>query len=94
MSYIGVGATEFRLLMIFWALAGSAAGLREPLVNGLSSIDISILGLGLVAVIGLGAKAVKDARQVAREEGQAIPRRTAVAADTGEADTDLASPET
>jgi hypothetical protein len=35
-----------------------------------------------------------DARQVAREEGQAIPRRTAVAADTGEADTDLASPET
>ncbi|WP_342394885.1 CDP-alcohol phosphatidyltransferase family protein [uncultured Rhodoblastus sp.] len=68
MSYIGVGATEFRILMIGWAFVASAAGLREPLVNGLSGIDISILGLGLLAVLGLGAKAVKDARQVATEE--------------------------
>ena len=68
MSYIGVGATEFRILMIFWALAASAAGLREPLVDGPSRIDISIVSLGLLAVVGLGAKAVKDARQVAVEE--------------------------
>jgi phosphatidylglycerophosphate synthase len=93
MSYIGVGATEFRLLMIFWALAGSAAGLREPLVNGLSRIDISILGLGLLAVIGLGAKAVKDARQVAIEEGPSIAPRTAVAAENSEAESDLAAAE-
>jgi phosphatidylglycerophosphate synthase len=30
MAYIGVGATEFRILMIAWALIGAAVGLREP----------------------------------------------------------------
>jgi phosphatidylglycerophosphate synthase len=71
MSYIGVGATEFRILMIFWAKASSAAGLKEPLVNGLSGIDISIFGLGLLAVVGLGVKAVTDARQVA-DRGRSV----------------------
>ena len=69
MSYIGVGATEFRIMMILWALLSAAIGLHEPLIGGLSGLDISILVLGAIAVVGLGAKAVIDARIIADEEG-------------------------
>ena len=69
MAYVGVGATEFRILMIVWALAGVTFGLHEPLVHGLSTIDLVILILAGFAVIGLGIKATVDAREVALEEG-------------------------
>ena len=69
MSYIGVGATEFRILMIAWASLGTMFGLHEPLVRGLTSLDIVILILAAFAVVGLAIKAVADARQVAFEEG-------------------------
>lgn len=71
MSYIGVGATEFRILMIVWAAFGALARLREPLVSSfLSRLDISILVLAALAVVGLGVKAIGDARDVAKEEGE------------------------
>lgn len=68
MSYIGVGATEFRILMIVWACFGVVAGLHQPLVGAMTRIDIAILGLAAVAVVGLGIKALMDARIVAIEE--------------------------
>ncbi|MDR3462786.1 MAG: CDP-alcohol phosphatidyltransferase family protein [Beijerinckiaceae bacterium] len=68
MSYIGVGATEFRILMIFWASVGVAFHLREPLVSGLSRLDIAILLLAAISVVGLAVKAITDARDVAAEE--------------------------
>jgi phosphatidylglycerophosphate synthase len=68
MSYIGVGATEFRILMILWGVAGAAFQIHEPLVNGLSSLDIAILSMAAMAVAGLGYKAFSDAMQVAAEE--------------------------
>jgi phosphatidylglycerophosphate synthase len=73
MAYIGVGATEFRILMIVWGVIGAAAGLHEPLVSGLSTIDISILVLAAFAIMGLGYKAVRDARDVAAEESPIPP---------------------
>ncbi len=76
MSYIGVGATEFRILMILWAIFGAATGLKEPLVNGLSGLDIAILVLAAFAVVALGVKAVMDARIIAEEEGPALARIT------------------
>ena len=77
MSYIGVGATEFRILMIGWAIFGSAAHLKEPLVGSLSALDISILVLAGCAVVGLSVKAITDARQVALEESGAHINETA-----------------
>jgi phosphatidylglycerophosphate synthase len=68
MSYIGVGATEFRILMIVWACFGTFFNIKEPLVSGLSGLDISILILAAFAVVGLGWKAISDARHVAMEE--------------------------
>jgi phosphatidylglycerophosphate synthase len=71
MSYIGVGATEFRILMIVWASLGVAFDLHEPLVGALTRIDTVILALGALAVLGLGVKAVMDARDVAAAENDA-----------------------
>lgn len=70
MSYIGVGATEFRILMVVWVCIGAVFGLREPLIGRFSSLDIAIFVLAAIAVIGLGIKAVRDARQIASEEVQ------------------------
>ena len=60
MSYIGLGATEFRILMIVWACVASALGLQEPLLGRMTGIDIAILSMGGMAVLGLGYKAVMD----------------------------------
>lgn len=68
MSYIGMGATEFRILMIVWACAAAALGLREPLLGRMTGIDIAILSMGGIAVLGLGYKAVMDARAIAETE--------------------------
>ena len=73
MAYIGVGATEFRILMIVWGAIGAATGIHEPLVSGLSTIDISILVLAAFAIVGLGLKAFRDARDVAAEESPVAP---------------------
>lgn len=73
MAYIGVGATEFRLLMIVWACFGAWYDLQEPMIGHFSALDIVFAGLGAMAVLGLGVKAVADARQVAREEMAASP---------------------
>ena len=68
MTYIGVGATEFRILMIVWPAVAIVANLREPLVGPLSRLDVSIMTLGAMAVLGLGIKAVRDAREIFVED--------------------------
>lgn len=72
MSYIGVGATEFRILMIAWSLAGAIFGIHEPLANGLSNIDIAIVGMAAVSVLGLAYKLIVDAAAIAQEERSAL----------------------
>ena len=73
MSYIGLGATEFRILMVVWACLGAALGFKEPMIGTLTRIDIAILSLGAMAIVGLGYKAIVDARAIAASEPS--PRR-------------------
>lgn len=68
MAYIGVGATEFRILMVVWAFAANALGIRES-GNGLSTLDTAIIILAAIAVGGLAVKVFADARRIAGEEG-------------------------
>lgn len=68
MAYVGVGATEFRILMLAWPAVGMAFGIHEPLTGPLSNLDISVLSLGFLAVIGLGIKAIRDAREISGQE--------------------------
>jgi hypothetical protein len=67
-SYLGIGASEFRLLMIVWACGGAVLGVREPLVKGFSRVDAVIIGLAAIAVIGLAYRATRDALQVNADE--------------------------
>lgn len=68
MAYLGVGATEFRLLMIVWAVLGAGLGLREPLVGRFTNIDLGVISLAAMALVGLAVKVVVDARDIAAEE--------------------------
>lgn len=77
MSYIGVGATEFRILMVVWAYFGAAANLNEPSFGPLTTLDVVILTLSVFAVVGLAVKAICDARTVALEEQEALAERNA-----------------
>jgi phosphatidylglycerophosphate synthase len=85
MSYIGVGATEFRILMIGWAVVAALCHIREPLVSGLSGLDLAILGLAVFAVLGLGFKAIGDARAVAVEENLSLAQASVAVEEEAEA---------
>ena len=76
MSYIGVGATEFRILMIAWCVAAELIGpaLHKPAVGALTRLDLALSILASFALVGLLWKAVADARQIASEEAtSAVP---------------------
>jgi len=68
MAYIGVGATEFRMLMIAYPLLAASLGVREPLLGALSTIDEIIIILAVIAVLSLAIKAFEDARNLAQQE--------------------------
>jgi phosphatidylglycerophosphate synthase len=64
MAYIGLGPSEFRILMAAWPFIAQATGVDE----GLSRLDTAILILAAIGVAGLAIKALSDARQIAAEE--------------------------
>jgi phosphatidylglycerophosphate synthase len=68
MAYIGVGATEFRILMIAYPTIAALFGVREPHLGNLTTIDLAIVILAVIAVISLALKAIVDARNLARLE--------------------------
>jgi hypothetical protein len=68
MAYIGMGATEFRILMVVWAFAAESLGIDATRDQGVSSLDAAIAILAVFAVVGLAVKALSDARCVAMDE--------------------------
>ncbi|MGD9656158.1 MAG: hypothetical protein AB7U61_00725 [Methylocystis sp.] len=65
MAYIGLGVTEFRILLAFWPFAAMALGVPESQHDRLPAVDIAVIGLALVAVFGLLGKTLKDGRRIA-----------------------------
>lgn len=73
MAYIGLGATEFRILIAVWPFAAHAMGVDESVDAGVSRLDAAIMILAAFAVCGLAIKALSDARRVAMDEnGQGV----------------------
>lgn len=68
MAYIGLGPTEFRILMVAWPLVAQAFGVDETAHEGHSRLDTTIMILAAFSFIGLAGKAIADARQLAAEE--------------------------
>lgn len=76
MAYIGLGPTEFRILMVAWPFVAHAAGIDGTEREGFSRLDAAIAILAIVAVAGLASKALSDARQLASEEHDPTRRNT------------------
>jgi len=73
MAYIGLGVTEFRILLALWPFAAMALGVPQSLHDRLPAIDVAVIGLALVAVLGLLVKLLKDGRRIAA--ASATPNR-------------------
>jgi hypothetical protein len=69
MAYIGIGVTEFRLLLAFWPFAALALGVPESAADRLPPIDIAIMGLAALAILGLVAKLFLDGRKITAASG-------------------------
>lgn len=75
MAYIGLGVTEFRILLAFWPFAAMALGVPESQQDQLPAIDVAVIGLALVAVFGLLGKLMKDGRRIAAASATAAPNQ-------------------
>lgn len=64
MAYIGIGVTEFRLLLAFWPFAAIALGVPESLDDRLPAIDVAIIAMAALAVLGLVVKLYLDGRRM------------------------------
>lgn len=65
MAYIGIGVTEFRLLLAFWPFMAMALGVPKTLDDRMPAIDVAIIAMGLFTVAGLVAKFFLDGRKIA-----------------------------
>lgn len=65
MSFIGVGVTEFRILLALWPLAAVALDLPATRGDALPAIDVAVMALGAAAVMGLFGKLLLDGRRLA-----------------------------
>jgi len=70
MAYLGIGVTEFRLLIAFWPFVAMALGVPESLEDPLPGIDVAVMALALTAVLGLFGKLFKDGRRIAAASTQ------------------------
>lgn len=81
LSYGGMAASEFRILMVGWTLVGAMYGPRmlAPTVGSLSNVDIVIAALSVAAVLLLVNVLVTELRRIAEEEENPAVARLALA---------------
>ncbi|WP_457798992.1 hypothetical protein [Methylocystis sp. S23] len=69
MAYIGIGVTEFRILLTLWPFAAILLGVPESLDDRMPPIDVAIMSLAGFTVIGLIAKLFLDSRKITAASG-------------------------
>ncbi len=69
MAYIGIGVTEFRILLAFWPFAAVLLGVPQSLGDKRPAIDVAVLSLAGFAIIGLLAKLFFDGRKITAASG-------------------------
>jgi hypothetical protein len=69
MAYIGIGVTEFRIMLALWPFAAVALGVPQSLNDNFPAIDVAVISLAAFAIIGLLAKLVLDSRKITAASG-------------------------
>ncbi|QGM96590.1 hypothetical protein [Methylocystis parvus] len=69
MAYIGIGVTEFRILLMLWPFAAILLGVPESLGDRLPAIDVAIMSLAGLTMAGLIAKLFLDSRKITAASG-------------------------
>ncbi|MGJ0509139.1 MAG: hypothetical protein ACR652_18850 [Methylocystis sp.] len=70
MAFIGIGVTEFRLLLALWPLFALAVDLPAMRDDALPAVDIAVMSLAGVAILGFVGKLVLDGRRIAAAPGR------------------------
>lgn len=70
MAYIGIGVTEFRILLAFWPFAAVSLGVPQSLGDKQPAIDVAVLSLAGFAIIGLLTKLFLDSRKMTAASGR------------------------
>ncbi|WP_442754239.1 hypothetical protein ACNHKD_14765 [Methylocystis sp. JAN1] len=70
MAYIGIGVTEFRVLLALWPFAAFLLGVPETIGERLPPIDLAIMSLAGLTVMGLIAKLFLDGRKITAASGR------------------------
>jgi hypothetical protein len=70
MSYLGIGVTEFRILLAFWPFAALALGVPESLGDKFPPIDVAIIAMAGFAILGLVVKLFLDSRKITAAPGR------------------------
>jgi hypothetical protein len=67
-SLIGLGATEFRILMAVWPFIAIVSGFGGRTARGFAALDASILLLAVVAILGLAVTMIVDGWSISSRE--------------------------
>ncbi|KAF2990497.1 hypothetical protein OGR47_02275 [Methylocystis sp. MJC1] len=70
MAYIGIGVTEFRILLAFWPFVAVSLGVPQSLGDKQPAIDVAVLSLAGFAIIGLLTKLFLDSRKMTAASGR------------------------
>lgn len=69
MAYIGIGVTEFRLLIMLWPFVAMLLGVPQTLDDPMPPIDVAIFSMAGFALAGLIAKLFLDSRKITAASG-------------------------
>jgi len=70
MAYIGIGVTEFRILLALWPFVATLLDVPQTLGEGMPPIDLAIMSLAGFTIIGLVAKLFLDSRKITAASGR------------------------
>jgi hypothetical protein len=69
MALIGIGATEFRILMALWPFAAIELHVATSAAIGFATLDAAIVILALVAISNLILKIIADSQKISSARG-------------------------
>jgi len=67
-TLIGIGATEFRILLAAWPFIATALGLNRAGAGGLERLDLTVIILSLVAILSLVVNIIVHGQKISSSQ--------------------------